>query len=78
MKVVEMMQDIASGARLFGNEETATEAETAGGEVNELRQAALHLFNDIEHDPGSDYIGVKAAGLDRLGTVLLRIEEAGG
>ncbi len=78
MKVVEMMQDIASGARLFGNEETATEAETAGGEVNELHGAAVALFDAVRHNPGSDYTEVKATALDRLRTVLLRIEEAGG
>jgi hypothetical protein len=75
MKAVEMLQDIASGARRYGDEETATEAEMAGGEVEELHDAALSLFDATSHNPASDYTGVKAIALDRLRTVLMRIKE---
>ncbi len=75
MKAVEMLQEIASGARHYGNEDVAKEAERAGGEVNELYLTALSLFDAASHNPASDYTGVKATALDRLRTVLLRIEE---
>lgn len=77
MKAVEMLQGIASGARKYGNEETATEAEKAAGEANELHDAALSLFDSILHDSASEYTGVKATALERLRTVLMRIEQSG-
>lgn len=75
MKAVEMLQGIASGARKYGNEETAKEAELAGGEVEELYLAALSLCDAALRNPASEYTGVKATALDRLRTVLMRIEE---
>lgn len=76
MKAVEMLQGIASGARKYGNDETAAEAEKAAGEANELYDAALSLFDDISHSPASEYTGVKVTALDRLRTVLMRIERS--
>lgn len=53
----------------------AVERERDG--ANELHDAAVALFDAVRHNPASDYTEVKAEALDRLRTVLLRIEEQG-